>query len=53
MPLSRLDEFLAHWNGDATPDAESGIVRIQQTGLMPQDRVWTPEVYFQLGLTDF
>lgn len=37
------------WNGDSTPDAETGIQRIQNASLMPQDRTWTPEVYIQLG----
>jgi tetratricopeptide (TPR) repeat protein len=37
------------WNGDSSPDPETGIQRIQQAQLMPQDRVWTPEVYIQLG----
>lgn len=37
------------WNGDQTPDAETGLVRIQNASLLPQDREWTPEVYIQLA----
>ncbi|MCA9582535.1 MAG: tetratricopeptide repeat protein, partial [Myxococcales bacterium] len=41
------------WNENQTPDTleglPSGIERIQDPKLMPQDRSWTPEVYFYLG----
>jgi TolA-binding protein len=41
------------WDEDQMPDPEeglpSGFQRIQDTQLMPQDRGWTVEVYFQLG----
>lgn len=41
------------WNENQTPDPTegmpTGIVRVQDTNLLPQDREWTPEVYFQLG----
>ena len=41
------------WDEDGMPDATTGIQRIQDPSLMPQDRPWTPEVYFQLGQTYF
>ncbi|MCS6799621.1 MAG: tetratricopeptide repeat protein [Myxococcota bacterium] len=41
------------WNDNQVPDPEEGgprgIQRLQDPNLMPQDRPWTPEVYFQLG----
>ncbi|MDQ3036226.1 MAG: tetratricopeptide repeat protein [Myxococcota bacterium] len=41
------------WNEDQIPDPEqgqpTGFQRIQDPSLMPQDRPWTVEVYFQLG----
>ncbi len=41
------------WDEDGMPDPITGIQRIQDASLMPQDRPWTPEVYFQLGQTYF
>lgn len=41
------------WDEDGFPDATTGIQRVQDPSLMPQDRAWTPEVYFQLGQTYF
>ena len=45
------------WNENQIPDpAEgrpTGIERIQDPGLLPQQRDWTPEVYFQLGQVYF
>ena len=41
------------WNENQAPDptegGATGIQRIQDPQLMPQDRPWTPEVYFALG----
>lgn len=37
------------WNADQVPDAETGIMRVQNATLMPQDRDWTREVYYKLG----
>ncbi len=41
------------WNENQVPDEQeglpSGIQRIQDSNLLPQDRDWTPDVYFQLG----
>ncbi|HJK96734.1 MAG TPA: tetratricopeptide repeat protein, partial [Polyangiaceae bacterium LLY-WYZ-14_1] len=41
------------WNENAVPDVNegmpSGIARVQDPNLLPQDREWTPEVYFSLG----
>lgn len=41
------------WNENQVPDEQeglpSGIQRVQDTNLLPQDREWTAEVYFQLG----
>ncbi|MFO0693292.1 MAG: tetratricopeptide repeat protein [Polyangiales bacterium] len=43
------------WNENQVPDVQesmpSGFQRIQDSSLLPQDRAWTPEVYFQLGQT--
>lgn len=41
------------WDENHVPDSleggKSGIERIQDPTLMPQDREWTPEVYYDLG----
>lgn len=41
------------WNENQVPDVQeglpSGLDRVQQPALMPQNASWTPEVYFQLG----
>ncbi|MCC7537420.1 MAG: tetratricopeptide repeat protein [Deltaproteobacteria bacterium] len=37
------------WDGDGQPDGVTGIQRIRDPALMPQDREWTREVYVQLG----
>jgi TolA-binding protein len=41
------------WNENLVPDESEGmpspIDRVQDPELLPQDREWTPEVYFQLG----
>lgn len=41
--------FSDDWNVDMTPDSVSGIERLQDPTLMPQDRPWTQEVYARLG----
>ncbi len=45
------------WNENQIPDTAegkaSGIRRIQDPKLLPQERPWTPEVYFQLGQVYF
>ena len=45
------------WNENQTPDPTegrpTGIARVQDPGLLPQQRAWTPEVYFQLGQVYF
>ncbi|MEM7136824.1 MAG: tetratricopeptide repeat protein [Myxococcota bacterium] len=45
------------WNENQVADRlegqATGIERIQDAGLMPQERPWTPEVYFQLGQVYF
>jgi len=41
--------FTDDWNVDSVPDAVSGIERLQNPNLMPQDRAWTHEVYARLG----
>lgn len=41
------------WDEDGLPDPITGLQRIQDPSLLPQDRPWTPEVYFQLGQTYF
>ncbi|MFO0680598.1 MAG: tetratricopeptide repeat protein [Sandaracinus sp.] len=41
------------WNEDSMPDTTTGLQRIQDPSLLPQDRPWTAEVYFQLGQTYF
>jgi TolA-binding protein len=41
------------WNEDSMPDTTTGIQRIQDPSLLPQDRPWTPEIYFSLGQTYF
>lgn len=45
------------WNENQIPDAAegrpTGIQRVQDPSLLPQDRPWTPEVYFQLGQVYF
>lgn len=41
------------WDNDALPDAESGIDRLQDPEMMPQDQEYTAEVYFQTGDTYF
>ncbi len=41
------------WNENQIPDEDEGgprpIERVQDPALLPQDRSWTPEVYFHLG----
>jgi cellulose synthase operon protein C len=41
------------WNENQVPDAQEGmptvLERIQDPKLLPQDRSWTAEVYFQVG----
>ncbi len=41
------------WNENGLPDTveglPSGIDRVQNPSLLPQDREWTPDVYFELG----
>ena len=45
------------WNENQIPDSaegkSTGLQRIQDPSLLPQDRPWTPEVYFQLGQVYF
>ena len=45
------------WNENQVPDPverrPTGIERVQDASLLPQDRPWTPEVYFQLGQVYF
>ncbi|QQR89247.1 MAG: tetratricopeptide repeat protein [Myxococcales bacterium] len=45
------------WNENQIPDPSegqsTGLQRIQDPSLLPQDREWTPEVYFQLGFVYF
>jgi tetratricopeptide (TPR) repeat protein len=45
------------WNENQIPDAaegrRTGIQRVQDPSLLPQDRPWTPEVYLQLGQVYF
>jgi tetratricopeptide (TPR) repeat protein len=41
--------FTDDWNGDLMPDSVSGLQRLQDPALMPQDRKWTGEVYARLG----
>ncbi len=45
------------WNENQVPDPiegqQTGIERIQSPNLLPQDRPWTPDVYFQLGQVYF
>ncbi len=45
------------WNENQVPDVQegmpSGLARIQDPALMPQDRSWTPEVYHALGTVWF
>lgn len=41
------------WNHDNAPDDQRGIDRLQDAALMPQDRPYTAEVYFQTGDTYF
>ncbi len=41
--------FTEDWDLDMMPDATSGIVRLQDPSMMPQDRPWTREVYQRLG----
>jgi len=41
------------WDHDNAPDAQRGIERLQDEALLPQDRPYTPEVYFQTGDTFF
>ncbi|MFW6067487.1 MAG: tetratricopeptide repeat protein [Myxococcota bacterium] len=41
------------WNENQVPDEQEGmpspLERVQDPELLPQERPWTPEVYFQLG----
>lgn len=45
------------WNENQLPDANEGlpsaIARLQDASLLPQDRPWTAEVYFQTGQVFF
>lgn len=45
------------WDENQVPDPvegkASGIQRLQDKELVPQDRDWTPEIYFQLGSVYF
>ena len=41
--------FEEDWDVDMVPDPVSGIERLQDPNLMPQDRPWTKEVYERLG----
>ncbi len=45
------------WNENQVSDPiegnPTGIERIQDASLIPQDRAWTPEIYFQLGQVYF
>jgi cellulose synthase operon protein C len=41
--------FTDDWNVDQVPDTVTGIERLQDPKLMPQDRKWTREVYARLG----
>jgi TolA-binding protein len=45
------------WNENQVPDPTegqpTGFVRVQDPQLLPQDRPWTEEVYFQLGQVYF
>jgi cellulose synthase operon protein C len=41
--------FEEDWDGDLKPDAVTGIQRLQDPALMPQERAWTREVYERLG----
>lgn len=45
------------WNENQIPDQaegkRTGLERLQDPDLLPQDRPWTPEVYFQLGQVYF
>ncbi|MFO8073671.1 MAG: tetratricopeptide repeat protein [Polyangia bacterium] len=41
--------FTDDWNVDLVPDETTGIERLQDPELMPQDRGWTREVYARLG----
>jgi cellulose synthase operon protein C len=41
--------FTDDWNLDNSPDKKTPFQRIQDPHLMPQDRVWTREVYIRLG----
>ncbi|MCK9462558.1 MAG: tetratricopeptide repeat protein [Proteobacteria bacterium] len=41
--------FTDDWNVDQMPDPVSGIERLGDPKLMPQDRKWTREVYARLG----
>ncbi len=45
------------WNENSVPDHDegdqTGLQRIQDTRLLPQDRTWTSEIYFELGQVYF
>jgi cellulose synthase operon protein C len=41
--------FTEDWDVDMVPDPVSGIERLQDPSLMPQDKPWTREVYERLG----
>ncbi|MCP4677055.1 MAG: tetratricopeptide repeat protein [Deltaproteobacteria bacterium] len=41
--------FTEDWDMDMMPDSVSGVERMQDSALMPQDREWTREVYERLG----
>jgi TolA-binding protein len=41
------------WNNDQQPDEVSGIDRLQDPRMLPQDRPYTAEVYFRTGDTYF
>lgn len=41
------------WDDNHAPDLVRGVTRLQDAQLLPQDRPFTPEVYFQTGDTFF
>jgi TolA-binding protein len=41
------------WDDNHAPDPVRGVTRLQDPQLLPQDRPFTPEVYFQTGDTFF
>jgi tetratricopeptide (TPR) repeat protein len=41
--------FTDDWDLDLQSDADTGLIRVMDPGLMPQDRDWAREVYERLG----